>query len=384
MRISLPANRPVRVVHVGKFYPPVAGGMERVVQSLCTVTAGRLDNRVVAFNTGNRTVTDEVDGVPITRVGTWGAVGSVAVAPAFPMHLSRIDADVLILHEPNPWALLSYAAVRPRLPLAIWFHSDVVRPALLYRLFYAPVARPAYRAARRFLVSSHALAEHATALQPFRDRVTVIPFGIDVDAWRPTQGVRRRADAIRRAAGRPIVLFAGRHVPYKGVPVLIEAAAALGVDVVIAGDGPMRATWSALAGSQSGPARFSFPGEVDDAELRALLAACDMFVLPSVTRAEAFGYVQLEAMACGKPVISTALPTGVPWVNESGLVVPANDVDALRAAISSLATDPVLAARMGERGEARARAEFSMSAMGDRLVAVCHELAGDEGSKRSG
>jgi rhamnosyl/mannosyltransferase len=249
---------------------------------------------------------------------------------------------------------------------------------------YAPIARPAYRAARRFLVSSPALAQHATALQPFRDRVTVIPFGIDVDAWRPSEGVQRRADAIRRAAAGPIVLFAGRHVPYKGVPVLIEAAAPLGVEVVIAGDGPMRKGWNGLASRQSGPARFSFPGEVDDLELRALLVACDMFVLPSVTRAEAFGYVQLEAMACGKPVISTALPTGVPWVNESGLVVPVNDVEALRAAMASLAVDPALAARVGARGEARARAEFSMSAMGDRLVAVCHELAGYEGAKRSG
>ena len=108
---------------------------------------------------------------------------------------SKIDADVLILHEPNPWALLSYAAARPRLPLAIWFHSDVVRPALQYQLFYAPIARPAYRAARRFLVSSPALGEHAVALEPFRDRVTVIPFGIDVDAWRPS-------DSVQAAGGR--------------------------------------------------------------------------------------------------------------------------------------------------------------------------------------
>jgi len=366
----------VKVVHVGKFYPPVPGGMERVVQSLCEVTRGRLDSHVLAFNTGNRTITEEIDDVRVTRVATWGSAGSVPVAPGLFSYLSGVEADVMILHEPNPWALLSYAAVRPRLPLAIWFHSDVVRPALQYALFYAPIARPAYRAARRFLVSSPALAEHSAALQPFRDRVTVIPFGIDVDGWRPSAAVRLRAEEIRRTAGGPLVLFAGRHVPYKGVPVLIEAAAPLDVSVVILGDGPMRASWTALAGRQPGPARFSLPGEVDDEELRAHLLASTMFVLPSITRAEAFGYVQLEAMACGKPVISTALPTGVPWVNETGLVVPANDVEALRGAIARLAGDAALAGRLGTLGEARARTEFSMQAMGDRLVAVCRELAG--------
>ncbi len=70
-------NRLVRVVHVGKFYPPVPGGIERVVQSLCEVTKGRLESRVLAFNTGRRTMIDEVDGVPVTRVGTWGSAGSV-------------------------------------------------------------------------------------------------------------------------------------------------------------------------------------------------------------------------------------------------------------------------------------------------------------------
>jgi rhamnosyl/mannosyltransferase len=362
-------------VHVGKFYPPVAGGMERVVHSLCAATKGRLDNRVIAFNTAARTISEDVDGVPVTRVATWGSAGSVPVAPALASHLSRADADVMILHEPNPWALVSYAAVRPRLPLAVWFHSEVVRPPLQYRLLYSPIARPAYRAARRFLVSSPALAEHAEALAPYRDRVTVIPFGIDADSWRANDEERKRAVEIRRHAGRPIVLFAGRHVPYKGVPVLIEAAAPLDVSVVILGDGPMRSAWTGLATAQAGRASFSFPGEVSDHELRAHLVASRMFVLPSVTRAEAFGYIQLEAMACGTPVISTALPTGVPWVNEAGIVVPVGDVAALRAAIEQLAADSERAAGLGALGEARARAAFTMETMATRLVAVCHELA---------
>jgi rhamnosyl/mannosyltransferase len=284
----------------------------------------------------------------------------------------------MILHEPNPWALLSYAAVRPHLPLAVWLHSDVIRPKLQYDLFYAPIARPAYRDASRFIVSSPVLAERAAALQSFRDRVTVIPFGIDVDRWGPSARVSGRAAEIRATTKGPIVLFAGRHVPYKGVPVLIEAASPLDVTVVILGDGPMRESWTTVAKeavAKSAKARFVFPGEVTDEEMHAHLVACDVFVLPSVTPAEAFGFVQLEAMACGKPVISTALPTGVPWVNETGLVVPPGDADALRQAIERVVQNTALAAELGAAGQARARADFAMCEMGDRLVAVCHDLA---------
>jgi rhamnosyl/mannosyltransferase len=118
-----------------------------------------------------------------------------------------------------------------------------------------------------------------------------------------------------------------------------------------------------------------FHGEVDDDEMRAQLAASRMLVLPSVTRAETFGFVQLEAMACGVPVISTSLPTGVPWVNQTGVIVPPGDVAALRSGIERLATDGALASRMGAAGQARAREEFSLTNMGSRLIDVCKELA---------
>ena len=365
----------IRVLHVGKFYPPVPGGIERVVQSLCHVAQGRLDSRVLAFNASAQTVHETVDGIPVTRVGTWGTAGSVSIAPAFFAHLRRPDADVMILHEPNPWALLSFAAVRPRIPFAIWFHSEVVRPKLQYDLFYAPIARPAYRAARRIVVSSPMLAQHAGALSPFRDRVAVVPFGVDVDRWTPDPGLQTRADRIRRDAGRPIVLFVGRHVPYKGLPVLIEAAAPLDVHVAVIGDGPMRDEWQGMAGRLQGRATVSFHGDVSDGEVRAHLLASRMLVLPSVTRAETFGFVQLEAIASGTPVISTALPTGVPWVNQSGIVVPPNDVQALRRAVATLAADEALASRMGAAGRARARTEFSLGSMRDRIVQLCEEVA---------
>jgi rhamnosyl/mannosyltransferase len=367
----------LKVLHIGKFYPPATGGMERVVRSLCVSTAGRLDSRVIAYNSSAATVSETLEGVHVTRVGTWGKAGSVPVSPHLVAHLRRVDADAVVLHEPNPWALLTYAAAAPRQPLAIWYHSDVIRPRLQYRLFYAPLARHVYARASHFIVSSPVLADQSEALRAYRDRTRVVPFGVDQRATAEGDH-QRRAAGIRRRLPGPILLFAGRLVSYKGVDVLIRAVADLPISLVIVGDGPMRAAWTGLAARTSGAARIVFTGEIPDDELHAYFEACDMFVLPSVTRAEAFGFVQLEAMAHGKPVISTALRSGVPWVNQdrvTGIVVPPGNADALRTAIQQLAVDSALRHQFGTAGRQRVRDEFSLGQMADRFVDVCHEVA---------
>jgi glycosyltransferase involved in cell wall biosynthesis len=358
-----------RVLHVGKFYPPVSGGMERVVETLCRASVGLVRSDVLVMNTGRDTVEETVGGVHVTRVGIIATAGSVAIAPAFASRLRRAATDLIVLHEPNPWALLSYAIARPKAPLLIWYHSDVVRHPLQYKLFYAPLARPAYGAALRFIVSSPALAQHAAALAPYRDRVRVIPFGIDPAEWAPDPAISNRAAQLAREHG-PFVLFAGRHVPYKGVDVLLRALKDSQVKAIIAGDGPRRAAWEALARELNLGARARFTGDVPDAELRALLHACEALVLPSVTRAEAFGYVQIEAMACGKPVISTDVPSGVSWVNQhetTGLIVPAGQPAALRAAMERLMGDAALRQRLGRAGRDRVDAEFTLTRLRERL-----------------
>jgi rhamnosyl/mannosyltransferase len=351
-----------QVLHVGKFYPPHHGGMERVLETLCQASRGLVESRVLVMNASRETVEEEVGGIPVTRVATAGAFGSVHVAPSLAAHLRRASADLIVLHEPNPWALLSYALARPRAPLAIWYHSDVVRHPVKYALFYAPVAHAAYTRAKRFVVSSPPLGEHATALAPYRSRITVIPFGIDPAPWR--QAGHAAPD------GPPFVLFAGRHVDYKGVDVLLRALAGSDAHAVVAGDGPKRGAWEQLSRALGLDGRVRFTGEVSDADLRAMMHACTALVLPSVTRAEAFGYVQLEAMAAGKPVISTDVPSGVSWVNQdgrTGLVVRAGDPEALRAAIDRVIGDPALASRFGAAGRVRVDEEFTLARLRDRV-----------------
>ena len=126
----------------------------------------------------------------------------------------------------------------------------------------------------------------------------------------------KKVDELRD--GLPSVLCVGRLVSYKGVEFLIRALESIKARLWIIGSGPLEASLKNLAREKGLADRIEFLGQLSDEEVVRYYHACDVFVLPSITNAEMFGVVQLEAMACRKPVISTNLPTGVPWVNQHG------------------------------------------------------------------
>ena len=364
----------MRVTHLGKFYPPVPGGMERVLQSLCQGERARgVDSRALVLATTRATVQEDVDGVPVTRAGQLIRVGSVSVSAALIPLLCGDESDVLVLHEPNPMALLAYAIARPRHRLIVWYHSEVVRPRWRYRAFYHPFVSFALRRATRVVVSSPALLEHADALAPYRTRAVVVPFGLPEPA--PPSPTPASAHPDRR-----VVLFVGRLVPYKGVDVLLRAMQGLEASAVIVGDGPLRETLEREADTLGITDRVSFLGTLSEDALAALYNSCDVLALPSTTPAEAFGLVQVEAMARRKPVVSTRVASGVPWVNQDGVTgftVPAGDADALRSALGRLLKDEGLRTRMGEAGRHRFQEWFTHAAMVERTAELYDEVAAE-------
>ena len=374
---------PLRVLHVGKFYPPAPGGMEKMVQSLCEGERPGVDSQVLVANTAARTVRETWRGVPVTRVASFGSIGSVGVCPGFPLALAGAARDVTVLHEPNPVALVSDFVTFSRGPLVVWFHSEVVRPQWKYELLYRPFLRRVLGRASRIVVSSPRLAEYARELSDFRHKCVVIPFGLDTSHLVETPAIATRAAEIAREFPGPRVLFVGRLVPYKGVDVLIDAMAGVRhATCLIVGDGPLRASLESHAASRGVSSRVRFLGGVPDADLVAHLHACELFVLPSVTRQETFGVVQLEAMACGRPVVSTDLETGVPWVNQhetTGLVVRPGDSAALAAAITRLLDEPALRARYGAAGRTRVATQFTVEAMTRATSALYDDVVREAG-----
>ena len=185
---------------------------------------------------------------------------------------------------------------------------------------------------------------------------------------------------IRKKYASEIVLFVGRLIYYKGVEYLIRAMKNVTASLVVIGDGPLRESLLSLAKDADVAHKVHFLGKgLSDAEMVAYYHACDVFVLPSVEITEGFGIVQLEAMACGKPVVNTNLPTGVPCVsldNETGYTVPVRDPEALSRAINKILLNDGIKRKFGANAVQRVNDEFTMARMTESVFNVCQQVLG--------
>jgi glycosyltransferase involved in cell wall biosynthesis len=384
----------MRIVQTNKAYAPLIGGVETTVTVL-SEGLSRMDdvsvNALVCNSTRSfKTETRTINGVQVTYLPRWGSVASLPISPSFLTHLAGLRGDILHVHEPFPLVDLSLG-VYPRIRrhfkrIVVTWHSDVVLHKWALT-FYRPFINRFLSMTDRILVSSPALLEHSDFLPPYRDRCEVVPLGLNL-GWTKDRGKRvARVKEIRQAHGTPLVLFVGRLVYYKGLQYLIDAMAAIPkAKLVVIGSGPLQASLERRVQSQSLSDRVTFLPHMDSEELYSYYEACDVFVLPSTARSEAYGLVQIEAMACGKPVVSTEIQTGTTFVNQNGktgLTVPAQDARALAHAVGTLLEDEDLRARLGQQAAERALREFTTERMVNRVYDIYRHLLGSDTDERT-
>ncbi len=364
----------MRVLQLGKFYDPFVGGMETVLKEICESLADQVQFKVLVANTRWRTEHEVRRNVPVTRVASLGKLFSCSMAPTYPRWAKKFDPDLIHVHLPNPVAELSALMANKHIPVVAQFHSDVVRQRNLMQV-YGPFLEAFYRRANCIVVPTPRHIEISRFVFKYREKCRVVPFGVPVSRFDLDGAGQKRVDRLRD--GTPSVLCVGRLVSYKGVEFLIRALEKVKARLWIIGVGPLEAALKNLAEEKGLADRVLFLGQVSDADLVAYYHACDVFVLPSITNAEMFGVVQLEAMACRKPVISTDLPTGVSWVNEhgkTGYVVPRENVGELAKAIQRLLGDRQLREEMGEAGRARVEQQFTSARMAEAMLEVYREM----------
>jgi len=382
----------MEILHLGKYFPPEPGGMEAVVKSFAEATAGGLDNYCLVASKVGPTRVERSGGTTIHYLEERGTILLTPILPSLPWVLHRLRKrgrfPVILLHYPNPMAVaalvLSLLFRRKSEQIVLWHHADVLFEERWKKVLYAlfrPVEEFLFRRTDAFVAATPHHVSCSDTFRRFADRTAIIPYAIP-DAWFEVSDTdRSSAEKARKTMRGNFLLFVGRLVPYKGLETLLRAADRIPCGIAVIGTGPLDGILRKEIAARGLEEKVSLLGRVDD--LRPYYLGCEFFVLPSVNMLEGFGIVQIEAMAVGKPVVSSDLPSGVTYVNvhgETGLTFHVGDDAGLAKACNLLLFDTALRERLGSNARKRTFGKFSYTAMRNAAVPFFRVLVGGAAS----
>jgi len=367
----------MHILHISKYTHPERGGIETFVKDLTKEqirqghTASVLCHHVKPLK---KTDIRQIDGITVTRTGSFCNTAFAPLSPLFPLHFRREIRErppqIIHLHLPNPAVLFS-AFFPTEIPLVIHWHADVQgSPNKLIRALY-----PTYRhfeqcslkLSRHIIATSPPYLESSQSLNGWRNKCSVIPLGIGQAPCPPNNAIKKPE--------KPLFLSVGRFSFYKGFEHLVHAATLVPeADIIIAGDGPEHSRIAREVEKHNLSSRVLLPGKISDRQLTNLFQVATAFCLPSVDRGEAFGVVLLEAMRHGLPLVSTSIPgSGTSWVNQNnitGKVVQPASPEALAKAFKYIIKNPDKAVRYGQAGRQRLEDNFTITKIAQSITQI--------------
>jgi glycosyltransferase involved in cell wall biosynthesis len=389
-------TKQIRVLHIGKFYPPYAGGIENFMGDLLPAlersgvrTGALVHAHKLINNEGTEEHSTSHTFKRIWRVPCLGNILYTPVSPTFPLWLSKTIKDfqpqILHIHMPNvsPFWAMAIPSAR-KIPWLIHWHSDVVPSRIDKRLglaynFYRPFEQKLLARSKAIIATSTPYLNSSQPLQKWQDKVQVIPLGLDPKRLPvPDEETRDWAEDFWGETGFRI-LSVGRLTYYKGHKFLIQAMEKLeDCKAVIVGKGEHQEKLSTLISSLGVDEKVILAGGQPDKKLHALMASCDCFCLPSIERTEAFGLALAEAMRFGVPLVASNIPgSGVGWVvenNKTGLLVHPGNVEELAAALTKLKNNPEIRATMGSAGVQSFKERFHIDSVAEKTIELYHQL----------
>ncbi len=361
----------LHILHVYRtYFPDPPGGLQEAIRQIVLSTADYgTESRVFTLSPKPEPIEIERPEARVIRCRSLAAPASCDLGGTVSFkQFSELEkwADVIHYHFPWPFADLLHLLVRPKIPAVMTYHSDIVRQTWLGAV-YAPLMRHMLSQMDAIVATSSAYARTSPVLadEALRERIQVIPLGIDEHSF-PQTGDEDIMHRLFLDNSEPFFLFIGVLRYYKGLHILLQTAAAVGVRIVIAGPGPEGVDLKEQARTL-GLNKIFFAGQVSDTEKVSLLKNCRALILPSHLRSEAFGMVLVEAAMFSKPLISCEIGTGTSYVNannETGFVVPPESPTALVNAMKMLLEDESMAERMGFAARQRYEKLFSGQALG--------------------
>lgn len=382
----------LRICHLGKYYHPFRGGIETHVRSLAHAQAKLGHDVTVAcinhidsngkdvwcsrFSRTPSVLEDDGD-VSVQRFGKYATLARFDFCTGVRKYLKNAEKnfDVLHLHVPNPALCVWLASIKPKVPVVVTYHSDIVKQRFIRKPFRIVEDRVLSQV-DRIIVATQPYRDSSAVLRRYLDKTTVIPFGLDLTPYRkPSAKSIAFAEQLQTQYGdAPLWLCVGRLVYYKGFEYAVRALQHCRGRLMIVGNGQLYDNLQRLAESLGVSDRLVWRTGLDDDELRGAYLASKALWFPSIVRSEAFGLVQIEAMASGCPVINTDIAgSGVSWVSLdgiSGCTVPIQNPIALAEAASRLVNNPALRDELSAGAIQRAEEVFDIRMMTARTMSV--------------
>lgn len=368
----------MRILQVNKFYYPHVGGVETVTRQLSEGAVKRGHQvRVLTCNHQLEPTSrfERINGVEVWRAASYGFLFNTSLSPTFPFLYDRAVkwADVIHFHSPSPLPELThlFCGIATSKRVVVTFHADPSTSRFkLLSPVYIPVLRQLLRRADGITATAPENIERTGLLRAFKSKTDVIPLATEFEVDPPNEKEREiKKKRLLKVDDEKVILFVGRLAYYKGLSYLLRAMQKVEAQAVIVGDGGQRHDLEEEAQELGVEEKVQFAGYVSDERLPEFYQAADLFVLPSIASSEAFGIVQLDAMAHGLPVVNTDLPTGVPFVSqhgETGLTVEAESSNALAKALNRLVNDGEYRRKLGRNAKDRAK-KFTKGKMMDRF-----------------
>lgn len=350
-------SKPV-VLHVYKsFYPDTLGGIETVINILCTNHDKRLyDHKIFTLSSNGQGEEEYYGGISITRAKKIFSIlscdiGGFNAVRTF-IRLSK-SSDVLHIHFPWPYAdFLVLITFFLKKKVVVTYHADVEQKGILGTI-YSYISRVLLKLATIIIVTSENYAKTSKVLsnRHIKGKLKVIPIAVP-DVKFPKKKNAQKQNKKWKFSNKPYFIFIGANRSYKGANLLYQAALRNGANVVFVGRGFKSNNFFYDATFKN----VEILDEVSDSEKFELLRNSIGLILPSTNRAEAFGVVLAEALMMGCPIISTELGTGTSFVNlhnVTGLVIRPNDVASLQTAMERFLNDKEMQIRFARNARKR-------------------------------
>ena len=380
-----------RILHISKYYYPFSGGTEQIARDCVNALKDEYEQRVIAFNDeGKEDIMITVDGIEVIKCGCIAKISSQSLSLSYSKRLKDIlnefSPDIIVFHYPNPFvAAILLKEIKDNTKLIVYWHLDIVRQKIL-KEFFKGQNRRLLRRADKVIATSPNYVEGSEWLKSVKNKCIVVPNCINEERMVITPEISSRAFEIRLKNKDKIICVAvGRHTEYKGFTYLIQASKYLDdrFKIFITGKGELT---EALHKEAAGDSKLVFTGRIEDAELKALLVACDIFCFPSITKNEAFGVALAEAMYYEKPAVTFTIPgSGVNYVNldgVTGIEVENRNVTKYAEAVKKLADDEILRRKYGKAAKDRVEANFLSTEFCKNILHTVDTVSVGERNKR--